>query len=102
MFTVRSLGIDGTLARTLVCTNMIESMISICRTTSGNVKRWRDDGDMRRRWCAAGLLEAEKKFRRLRGHRQMPQLVAALERHADKTTDVTPTCDTDHNKDLAA
>lgn len=39
MFTVRRLGIDGTLARTLVCTNMIESMISICRTTSGNVKR---------------------------------------------------------------
>jgi transposase-like protein len=99
MFTVRRLGIDGTLARTLVCTNMIESMISICRTTSGNVKRWRDEGDMRRRWCAAGLLEAEKKFRRLRGHRQMPQLVAALARHAET---VTPTCDTDHHSHAAA
>lgn len=99
MFTVRGLGIDGTLARTLVCTNMIESMISICRTTSRNVKRWRDEGDMRRRWCAAGLLEAEKKFRRLRGHRQMPQLVAALARHAET---VTPTCDTDQNSHAAA
>jgi transposase-like protein len=98
MFTVRRLGIDGTLARTLTCTNMIESMISICRTTSRNVKRWRDEGDMRRRWCAAGLLEAERKFRRLRGHRQMPQLVAALARHA---ATVTPACDTDHNE-LAA
>ncbi len=49
MFTVRRLGIDGTLARTLVCTNMIESMISICRTTTRNVKRWRNEGDMRRR-----------------------------------------------------
>ena len=49
MFTVRRLGIDRTLARTLVCTNMIESMISICRTTSRNVKRWQDQGDMRRR-----------------------------------------------------
>jgi hypothetical protein len=98
MFTVRRLGIDGTLARTLVCTNMIESMISICRTTSRNVKRWRDDGDMRRRWCAAGLLAAERKFRRLRGHRQMPDLVAALAPHAQA---VTPTCDTDHNN-LAA
>jgi putative transposase len=95
MFTVRRLGIDSTLARTLVCTNMIESMISICRTTSGNVKRWRDDGDMRRRWCAAGLLEAERKFRRLRGHRQMPALVAALRRHAAA---VTPPCDTDNNE----
>jgi len=98
MFTVRRLGIDGTLARTLVCTNMIESMISICRTTSRNVKRWRDEGDMRRRWCAAGLLEAERKFRRLRGHRQMPQLVAALARHAET---VTPTCHTD-NDSIAA
>ena len=94
MFTVASMGITGTLARTLVCTNVIESMISICRTTSRNVKRWQDQGDMRRRWCAAGLLEAEKKFRRLRGHRQMPQLVAALRRHADA---VTPTRETDKN-----
>jgi len=92
MFTVRRLGIDGTLARTLVCTNMIESMISIARTTTRNVKRWRDDGDMRRRWCAAGLLEAERKFRRVRGHAQMPHLVAALHRHADS---VTPPCETD-------
>lgn len=94
MFTVRRLGIDGTLARTLVCTNMIESMISTCRRTSRNVKRWRNEGDMRRRWCAAGMLEAERSFRRLRGHRQMPDLVAALARHAQT---VTPPCDTDHD-----
>jgi putative transposase len=92
MFTVRRLGIDGTLARTLTCTNMIESMISIARTTTRNVKRWRDEGDMRRRWCAAGLLEAERKFRRLRGHGQMPDLVEALARHART---VTPPCNTD-------
>jgi putative transposase len=94
MFTVARLGVDGTLRRTLVCTNMAESMISICRTASRNVKHWRDEGDMRRRWCAAGLLEAERKFRRLRGHRQMPQLVAALRRHAQT---ITPPCDTDNN-----
>lgn len=95
MFTVRALGIDGTLARTLVCTNMIESMFSIARSTTRNVKRWRDDGDMRRRWCAAGLLEAERRFRRVRGHAQMPDLVAALARH---TATVTPPCHTDHNE----
>lgn len=99
MFTVRRLGIDGTLARTLVCTNMIESMISIARTTTRNVKRWRNEGDMRRRWCAAGLLEAEKKFRRVRGHAQMPHLVAALQRHAQT---VTPPCETDQSKSNAA
>lgn len=99
MFTVRRLGIDGTLARTLVCTNMIESMISIARTTTANVKRWRDEGDMRRRWCAAGLPEAETKFRRVRGHGQLPYLVTALARHAET---VTPPCDTEPNNDLAA
>jgi len=99
MFTVRRLGIDGTLARTLVCTNMIESMIGIARTTTRNVKRWRDEGDMRRRWCAAGLLEAERKFRRLRGHAQMPHLVAALQHHAQS---VTAPRDTDRTEDLAA
>ena len=98
MFTVRRLGIDGTLARTLVCTNMIESMFDTVRTVTRNVKRWRSEGDMRRRWCAAGILEAERKFRRVRGHKQMPTLVAALERH---TQAVTLTCDTDHNE-LAA
>lgn len=81
MFTVRRLGIDGTLARTLVCTNMVESMISIARTKTRNVKRWRNEGDMRRRWCAAGLLEAERSFRRVRGYKQLPQLQAALQRH---------------------
>ena len=40
--------------------------------------RWRD-GDMRRRWCAAGLLRAEAKFRRVKGHREMPALLKALE-----------------------
>ena len=98
MFTVTRLGIDGPLARSLVTTNIIESMISTCPKTSRNVKRWRDDSDMRRRWCAAGMLEAERNFRRLKGHRQMPQLVTALQRH---TKTVTPTCNTDNNE-LAA
>lgn len=98
MFTVRRLGIDGTLARTLVCTNMIESMFSIVKTTTRNVKRWRNEGDMRRRWAAAGMLEAETKFRRVRGHKQMPQLHTALHRHAEA---VTPTCHTETNEHAA-
>jgi putative transposase len=92
MFTVRCLGVEGTLLRTLMSTNPIESMISIARDTSGNVKRWRDEGDMRRRWCAAGMLAAEKQFRRIKGYRQMPALVAALRRHA---ASVTPLSDTE-------
>ena len=77
MFTVRRLGITGTLARTLTTTNAIESMISIARTTARNVKRWRD-GEMKKRWIAAGMLEAERSFRRVKGHRDLPKLLAAL------------------------
>ena len=42
MFTVRRLGLSDRLATTLTNTNAIESMISICRSTAANVKRWRD------------------------------------------------------------
>src|SRR5918994_2872732 len=65
--TVLRLGIPPTLARTLRSTNAIESMISICRTHASNVKNWRD-GTMALRWCAAGMVEAGKQFRRVNGH----------------------------------
>lgn len=55
-------------------------MISIARTTQRNVKRWRDAA-MARRWTAAGMLVAESKFRRIKGHKDMPLLLAALARH---------------------
>jgi putative transposase len=86
MFTVSRLGIDGRLAKTLTNTNAIESMISIARTVTARVKRWQDDGMMRQRWCAAGMLEAERSFRRVKGHKQMPRLVAALQRHTETVT----------------
>jgi putative transposase len=94
MFTVSRLGIDGCLATTLVTSNPIESMISIARTTNRNVTRWRD-GHMVLRWTAAGMLNAERSFRRLKGYKQMPQLVEALHRHAHpKTTATTETVGT--------
>ena len=77
--TVLRLGVPPTLARTLRSTNTIESMISVCREHAGNVKRWRD-GKMALRWCAAGMVEAGKQFRRVNGHLHLPALRAALER----------------------
>ena len=85
MFTVARLGIDGRLAKTLVTSNPVESMISIARTTNRNVTRWRD-GHMVLRWTAAGMLNAERSFRRIKGYKQMPQLVQALHRHAHPET----------------
>jgi putative transposase len=77
--TVLRFGVPPTLARTLRSTNAIESMISVCREHAGNVKRWRD-GQMVLRWCAAGMVEAAKQFRRVNGHLHLPALRAALER----------------------
>jgi transposase-like protein len=84
LFTVARLGITGTLAKTLTSSNPIESMISIARTTNRNVTRWRD-GQMVLRWTAAGMQNAQRSFRRVKGYKQMPQLIAALRRHAHPT-----------------
>ena len=77
--TVNRLGVPPTLARTLRSTNAIESMIEICRDHSSNVKRWRD-GQMALRWCAAGMHEAAKQFRRVNGHLHLAALRVALDR----------------------
>ena len=79
MFTVARLGVTGRLRRSLTNTNCIESMFSITRTTTGRVKHWRD-GTMKKRWIAAGMLEAERSFRRIKGYGEMPALVAAIAR----------------------
>ena len=83
--TVLRLGVPPTLARTLRSTNAVESMISICRDHARNVKHWRD-GQMALRWCAAGLIEASKQFRRVNGHLHLPALRAALHRHVAAAT----------------
>ena len=75
--TVLRLGAPPTLARTLPSTNCIESMISIARTHSSNVKNWQN-GTMALRWCAAGMIEARGQFRRINGHLHLPTLVGAI------------------------
>src|SRR4051794_32730559 len=79
--TLMRLAITGNLAATLCSTNPCESMIEIVRDTQRNVKHWQD-GDMRKRWTAAGMLVAEQQFRRIIGYRDLAKLVIAIERHA--------------------
>jgi transposase-like protein len=90
--TVLRLEVPPTLARTLRSTNAVESMISISRDHSRNVKRWRD-GAMALRWCAAGMVEASKQFRRVNGHLHLPALRTALQRHVGAET-VRADCNT--------
>ncbi len=91
--TVQRLGVPPTLARTLRSTNAIESMNSIARTHSRNVKHWKS-GNMALRWCAAGMVEAGKQFRRVNGHMHLASLRRALDEHVATET-VSTTSQTD-------
>jgi transposase-like protein len=75
--TVLTLKLSPRLRRSLATTNAAESLISRTRSVKRNVKRWRG-GQMMLRWVAAGILEAAKGFRRLKGYADMPTLVNAL------------------------
>lgn len=76
--TVVRLGVPELLRKTLATTNPIESAFSVAESVTRRVKRWRD-GDMRQRWCVAGLIDAERRFNRIKGHKHMTQLLAVLE-----------------------
>ena len=77
------LGVQGALYRTLRSTNPIENLNGTLKRVARNVKRWRS-GSMAIRWVVTGLLEAKKRFRRIKGYRDMPQLLAALEAQIDE------------------
>jgi putative transposase len=83
--TVVKLGLPELLRKTLATTNPIESALSITRAVTGRVTRWRE-GNMRLRWCAAGLLRAEEKFRRIKGFRHLSELARALQCEIDPPT----------------
>ena len=83
--TVIKLQLPELLRKTLATTNPIESALSITRTVTARVTRWRD-GDMRLRWCTAGLMRAEEKFRRIKGFRHLTELARALQREVHGPT----------------
>jgi putative transposase len=79
--TLHRLGLGSLLRRSLSSTNLIESCLSTVRQVTRNVKRWQG-GDHIARWAAAGLLEAERKFRKVRGYRELPELARKLNPHS--------------------
>lgn len=96
ILTVTRLGLPPELRRSLASTNIIESMNAVIRQVCRNVKRWRD-ATMALRWTAAGMLEAAKGFRRLKAHKQLPVLKAALLRHREGAS----TSNVDHKAEAA-
>lgn len=76
--TVLALGAKGALFRTLRSTNPIENLQGLFKRLTKRVKRWRD-GTMARRWAVTGLMDAAKRFRRIRGHGDLRKFVATLD-----------------------
>lgn len=81
--TILTLEVPDALAKILSSTNAIENLLGTLRHILRNLKRWRGGG-MAVRWAATALIVAEKKFRRIRGHREIPALMSALDCLADK------------------
>lgn len=81
--TVVALNLPSTLSRSLATTNSIESLNSRIRAVTRNVKRWRG-GQMILRWVGAAVLEASRGFRRIKGHRTLATLIAALKANDEK------------------
>lgn len=84
MLTVTRLGLPPELRRSLACTNIIENVMGTVRRVCRNVKYWRSPS-MALRWTGAAMLEAAKGFRRPRGCKQLPLLMAALAERMAKT-----------------
>jgi transposase-like protein len=80
--TLHRLAINGALYRSLRSTNPIENLNGAIAQFAHNVRRWRN-GAMIVRWVATAIREAEKQFRRLKGYKEMPRLIAALDAHAE-------------------
>jgi transposase-like protein len=85
--TVHRLHVPPQLRKSLASTNVIESAFSIVERVCANVKRWHG-GDQRERWVGSGLLVAEKQFRRVQGHKQIPVLLRELEALAPSKAEV--------------
>jgi putative transposase len=85
ILTVTRLGLPAELRRSLACTNIVENMMGTVRRVCRNVKRWHS-ASMALRWTAAAMDEAAKGFRKLKAHKQLPILRAALIAHHNKTS----------------
>jgi len=83
LIALQSLNVPNTLHRNLLSTNAIENSFRNTRRKLGRVTRFRAETDQATRWLAFALTEVEQGFRRISGHRDLPQLLAALTREQE-------------------
>ncbi len=78
--TLHRLNLPLALRKSLQSTNLIESLNSVVRQKERNVKYWKTEEQVTR-WVCAGVLEAEKGFRRIKGYGALPILIDALNKN---------------------
>ena len=84
LIALQSLNVPNTLHRNLLSTNAIENSFRNTRNKLGRVTRFREETDQATRWLSFALLEVEKGFNRISGYKDLPDLIAALERKTDQ------------------
>ena len=72
------LNVPATLNVTFLSTNHIENVMRNSRGMIGKVCRWNPKTDQLTRWMGVALLRAQEGFRRVRGHKDLRHLAAAL------------------------
>jgi transposase-like protein len=82
--TLHRLGVFEKLGISLKTTNCLESLMALVEDYTGKVDRWRNSSQ-KHRWLATALLEIEPRLRRIKGHRHLPTLRQAIQRHLDLT-----------------
>jgi putative transposase len=81
--TVHRLGVTGLLRKSLRTTNIVESAFASVRRYMGRVGRFQNDSQ-RDLWLIRSLVEAERHFRNLDGHRQIAELRKKLAKRSAK------------------
>jgi hypothetical protein len=74
------LNVPATLNVTFLSTNHIENVMRNSRGMIDKVSRWNPKTDQLTRWMGVALLRAQEGFRRVRGHKELGALAAALGR----------------------
>jgi transposase-like protein len=77
--TLHRLGVYELLGRSFKTTNCIESANALVEERCAKVDAWKTS-NQRHRWLATALLDIEPRLRRVKGHRHLSKLEAALRR----------------------
>ena len=78
LLTFHRLNVPATLNVAFLSTNLIENVMRNYRRHTDRVTKWNGKADQVDRWSATALLQAEEGFRKIRHHRDLPKLIAAL------------------------